>query len=886
MKTRAIVITLVIVLLTAAAYIGRQLFVDTQQQSLWDLVPASALAIYQTGTCSPCVDSIVQSPYNKLFAACALQNGLDELSAGNYLQLMNGKEMITVHKTAKSRFDFVYYVRKDVAERSLSELQTSLGEGGAITKSKRNFNGAILEDVTLGGVRLTWTDIGVYRVTSINPILVEDVVRASLTKEKGIILGGFDKVIGLPTVKNDGGNIFIRTQELSNWVSIFSNDQNRLSIDLGYASVLDVKAAEDAIVLSGFTGVDSVNRNSLLSLFREQSPVQFDLRRLVSNNAKTVASYGFSNSAALGKRLQTMIESGKRVQLMTSLRLTQEKLELLYGQLDQEVVVLQIESVGQTVPVVMIELKGTSDWVSFFDEVDSRDPSDSTRIEKFSDYLIAKAGRPEIVELLLPVIVNKLDDLHYTLVGNVLMLAEDAETIKTVLDDIDEENTWGKSLDKNKFLESTLLESNVSFYADASEIANWANGKMNNEWRAFTKRYSQLVTRLYMCAFQFSNLNESFYTTIHLGYLPSRVLQNKKNRIEEVFTNLDEGIATKPFIVKNHTNKLWEVMLQDSAHNVSLISREGKVLWRAKLDGALQDEVKQVDFYLNGKLQYLLSTQKRLYIIDRLGNMVDSYPRELGFTNEYLGLIDYDHSRNYRFMVSDKKGIVRMFDKSGNLLEGWAGLETKGELLVAPRHYRVASKDYIAVAHKEGKFTLYNRRGEIVRGFPVDLKGKIRDDFYLQRGSKGEDPYFVFATTDGYRVKVDLSGRELSREPLLKQSVDAYFRLIQETSGKSYVVVRQDMKSLVVMNEDLQEIIKNDFIGLNSTNVQCYSFGAGKGYVTLTDTQQDLCYVYSMEGGLLTKEPVVCNSISLVMNGNELQAVTTYGKLLRMLTLH
>ena len=48
------------------------------------------------------------------------------------------------------------------------------------------------------------------------------------------------------------------------------------------------------------------------------------------------------------------------------------------------------------------------------------------------------------------------------MLGNTIFIGEDLDELKRYLDDIDKEDTWGKSVAQNQYLESTLLESNVS----------------------------------------------------------------------------------------------------------------------------------------------------------------------------------------------------------------------------------------------------------------------------------------------------------------------------------------------------------------------------------------------------------------------------------------
>jgi len=61
-------------------------------------------------------------------------------------------------------------------------------------------------------------------------------------------------------------------------------------------------------------------------------------------------------------------------------------------------------------------------------------------------------------EKLLWPLVSGFNSSYYTKLGNSIIIGDDLEQLKRFLDDIDREETWGKSVAHNKYLESTLLE--------------------------------------------------------------------------------------------------------------------------------------------------------------------------------------------------------------------------------------------------------------------------------------------------------------------------------------------------------------------------------------------------------------------------------------------
>ncbi|MCQ2184366.1 MAG: hypothetical protein MJY62_03030 [Bacteroidales bacterium] len=55
----------------------------------------------------------------------------------------------------------------------------------------------------------------------------------------------------------------------------------------------------------------------------------------------------------------------------------------------------------------------------------------------------------------------------------------------------------------------------------------------------------------------------------------------------------------------------------------------GKPLWDLKIGGPIDGTVGIVDFYSNGKQQFMFTSGRKLYVVDRLGRFVEGFPMEL-----------------------------------------------------------------------------------------------------------------------------------------------------------------------------------------------------------------------------------------------------------------
>ena len=124
--------------------------------------------------------------------------------------------------------------------------------------------------------------------------------------------------------------------------------------------------------------------------------------------------------------------------------------------------------------------------------------------------------------------------------------------------------------------------------------------------------------------------------------------------------------------VKNHKDNSAETVRQQSSGSLELLDATGKALWQIAIDGEIKGEVVQIDALKNGKLQYLFVSGKKLYLLDRNGKNVGSFPlnlKESPSTGVYA--FDYENNRNYRILVALEGGDVLNLTVDGAKTSGW-----------------------------------------------------------------------------------------------------------------------------------------------------------------------------------------------------------------------
>lgn len=138
---------------------------------------------------------------------------------------------------------------------------------------------------------------------------------------------------------------------------------------------------------------------------------------------------------------------------------------------------------------------------------------------------------------------------------------------------------------------------------------------------------------------------------------------------DEVVVEVPKG----PFQVKNFLNGRKNYLQQLDDNKIRLLDENKRGVWTIPFDDKLCGYVAQVDHYKNNKLQMVFCAGKSLYMLDRLGRWVKSYPVELP-KGVVLGPVVYDFNKNknYMVMVLHSDNTIGQYDIWGKPIESWS----------------------------------------------------------------------------------------------------------------------------------------------------------------------------------------------------------------------
>ena len=195
-------------------------------------------------------------------------------------------------------------------------------------------------------------------------------------------------------------------------------------------------------------------------------------------------------------------------------------------------------------------------------------------------------------------------------------------------------------------------------------------------------------------------------------------------------------VTNGEFKVTNSATGKINTLYQNKHLSICLKDENGKDMWGIPFKFPFRGYVKEVDFYKNGKLQYLFAADSKLYMIDRLGRFVGGTPVDLG-KKISLGPEAYDFSGNneYTAMVLFKDNTVGLFDLKGAPVPSWKGITSEETIKSLPEPLEGGGKRYWIVRTSRQAFVCPFEGGD-----PVIIgegKKMIRPDSEITINEKG-----------------------------------------------------------------------------------------------------------------------------------------------------
>ena len=175
-----------------------------------------------------------------------------------------------------------------------------------------------------------------------------------------------------------------------------------------------------------------------------------------------------------------------------------------------------------------------------------------------------------------------------------------------------------------------------------------------------------------------------------------------------------------PFKVLNCATGKTNTLYQNSHLSICLRDENGKDVWGVPFKSKIRGYVQEVDYYNNGKIQYLFAAGSQMFLIDRLGRFVSGFPAE---------------AKGYTEMLLHTDNTVGYYDLHGKQIPSWKGITADETIKSLPELLEVNGKKYLVVRTSAQSMVFPFSGGEpLIKG---EGNKMIRPDSKIEITDKG-----------------------------------------------------------------------------------------------------------------------------------------------------
>ncbi|SHK87781.1 hypothetical protein SAMN04488028_11093 [Reichenbachiella agariperforans] len=844
----------------------------------WSFVPQHSIMVFQPTNWIKLLSSdeerkilVNLKSLPELQRTAASLDTLDSLIGGGYnieRVVAANDLLISVHQGANASLANLYILEvSDLSQHDfLAEAVKYLIEEEGFVQSERVYQGYTISEFKKAGTQLAYIFFRNYLILSFSPFLVDDAIRTLESGKHNPYTGNLNMEKTSQQLAVGEGRLYVNMKELNRLVHHFVDpvdiDGSNIEwlTDLLY---LDLNIGEDDINFSGFSYIDTANVN-YLSSFVGVKGTGFEMKNVIPDRSSLVMHMSFEDVNAWHNGLKNYWRKHQPSQL-TRIGEIENKYQFdvqkFYDFIGDEMGFFVLESKKNLdrEKIFCIKHKDRIRAENYMEELarDSR-PDTSFYHERYANRIIGEILLDELPARMFGDLFAGFATSYYFVNRDFVFIGNSQHALEVMIDEIDTENTWRKSIKTNGFLESTNEGANLSIYVKSTGLWGLLGQTLNEDWSRYIEDNKPVLKQIEYAAIQFTGVDNKFYTNVHFQH-PGRLIENQKPQQFDMIAEMDFAVplTSKPYAVRNHNDRTLEMMVQDSTGNLHLISATNQVVLDILIEEQLTSPVYQVDYYKNGKLQYLFSTPHHVHMIDRTGVYIPGYPKEVK-SNEpvkFLSLIDYDNSRNYRIMIATEKSFYYLIDKTGKELDGWNPLKLTGEPVMPAEHLRVKVNDYMMFLQDNGLAYSLNRRGEPKTGFPLDLKGTISSPLHIEKGASPKTTEVVAMTDNGELIVFNLLGAVTRKGQLRKEHSMENYKLVSSMDGENFIVVRNRQGSVEFFDEQLEKLFQINSTGEN-LQFQYYTFSEDNRVVIVIDPDTQRTSMYHLDGRILHDTPL------------------------------
>jgi hypothetical protein len=360
--------------------------------------------------------------------------------------------------------------------------------------------------------------------------------------------------------------------------------------------------------------------------------------------------------------------------------------------------------------------------------------------------------------------------------------------------EVNEKVNFSKNERAMQFLEKDFSSDlNYLYYSDVFRNREGILSAFSERMQDRLTQAPDLFEKFAAIGFSLQNLKEGIFYKAQASFNP----RNKMYQGTLWETLLDTSLYRTPEPMLNHKTGESELLCQDLNNSVYLLASTGKVLWKKNVGERILGDVKQIDYFANGKLQMLFATNGFIHLLDRNGNYVEGFPVKIkAGAAGGVSVFDYDGSRNYRIWLPLQNNTVICLNNNLKSVDGFVPVSIKAPLANPIQHVVLQQKDYFILTDTLGNIYSVNRKGEPRINFKNKVGGRS-SAVYLDVGKDISKTKLWFVDKESKTIRTVTLDDKPESYPVNVEVISCYFFDTLQENGAIQVVLQNDEKFIV-----------------------------------------------------------------------------------------
>ena len=777
--------------------------------------------------------------------------------------------LVSVNPSGKNQLTNLYLVQMNDQNESNSVVEIISRElGPEFSITRRNYDNTTVINAKSSNLSFYFTCANDIFMISEDFILVEQALRQSNSVN---LLSNNEFTEVYKTIEETAlANVFINHQTISQVLAKFVAPEIRKTLNqiASYSnwSELDLSAKSTELELNGYS-VTRDSSDNYLNIFHNQETQKMTIDKAIPVSSSYFVALNLKNTSLFIDQYESYLRT-KGNYYPREMNLIEFKKKT-----NTDPVKLIKDLVGNQVAGVYSNINKSNPFQNRFfvaeliNNSEAKDRlgkavSEYTRTGKTGDEKILTeyaTGNKKLFNIYRLPIANMAESLfgrafsginaqYFALYEKYLICGDNLPGMKSYLQSL----ASGKTLANDSVYQANnkelQLKPNFYLYSRIPKIFRLKDVFFKPEVSAMLSQNEDVIRKFSTFSWQFSVSDHMIKNRLALKYDP-----NVKEEPQAIWQMKLEGkLAQKPVLVLNHKDlPNREVIVCDNQNNVSLINKEGLVLWTVNIPGEIMSDIHQIDLYQNNKFQYVFNTKTQLYVIDRMGNKVGKFPLTLkSIASNGVMIVDYGKNKEFRFFIGGEDKKIYAFDRWGKLVQNWTFVGSETPITKPGMRIEVGDKDYLIFYDKQNTYFL-DRQGKSrdIQAAPFDHSG---NQMYFVNGG---NPRLISTDPMGRIHILDFAGQAEIKE--VGKFGSAHRFVAEDLDGNgSPEYIFADGKKLMIFSTDGKKIGEHSFPDLISETPFVCSMGKGNTKIGVVIKGENKVYLLDKNGSVTRGFPL------------------------------